>query len=396
MNRGARFLGDNRCAFTVWAPQRKTMTLVIGEAPGRVVPMEKTDAGCWHVTADNISPGTRYRYRLDGTIERPDPASFFQPDGVHGPSAVVDHSAYRWRDSAWQGLPLNQYLIYELHVGAFSPEGTFDGVIERLDHLVTLGVTAAELMPVAQFPGSRNWGYDGAFPFAVQNSYGGPEELKRLVDACHAKGLAVVLDVVYNHLGPEGNCLWEYGPYFTQEKYRTPWGWAVNYDDAGSDAVREYIIHNALYWLDCFHIDALRLDAVHAIIDLSAKHLLQELAERVEAYNRDSRFRRFLIAESDLNDSRLVRQRDAGGYGLDAQWSDDFHHALHAFFTGERKGYYGDFGEGAQIVTAIAEGFVYSGRYSRFRDRRHGNSVADLPPCRFVVFSQNHDQVGNR
>jgi maltooligosyltrehalose trehalohydrolase len=358
--------------------------------------MEKADAGYWCATVGSIAPGTYYRYRLDGMLDRPDPASFFQPEGVHGPSAVVDHAAYRWGDQAWEGVSLADMILYELHVGTFSEDGTFDGAFGRLDHLVNLGITAVELMPVAQFPGDRNWGYDGVFPFAAQNSYGGPAELKRFVDACHVKGLAVVLDVVYNHLGPEGNYLWEYGPYFTRNKYRTPWGWAVNYDDAGSDQVREYFIRNALYWLHEFHVDALRLDAVHAIIDLSAKHILQELAERVEAYNREAQSRRVLIAESDLNDSRLVRQRAAGGFGIDAQWSDDFHHALHAFFTKERKGYYADFGDPGQIPKALAANFVYDGQLSPFRNRRHGNSAADLSPDRFVVFSQNHDQIGNR
>jgi maltooligosyltrehalose trehalohydrolase len=396
MNIGAWYLDEKQCDFTVWAPHREKMEAIIAGTPERAVPLIKNDNGYWHATINGVTPGTSYRYRIDGSLERPDPASFFQPQGVHGPSSVVDHTAHRWRDKAWRGIALEQYIVYELHVGAFSHEGTFDGALAHLDHLIELGITAVELMPVAQFPGNRNWGYDGVHPFAVQNSYGGPLELKRFVDACHTKGLAVILDVVYNHLGPEGNYLWEYGPYFTRNKYRTPWGWAVNFDDAGSDQVREYFISNALYWLDTFHIDALRLDAVHAIIDLSAKHILQELAERVEAYNRTARWKRYLIAESDLNDSRLVRDRSVGGYGLDAQWSDDYHHALHAFFTGERKGYYADFGEPGQIATAIAEGFVYSGRYSPFRDRCHGNSAADLPPFRFVFFSQNHDQVGNR
>jgi maltooligosyltrehalose trehalohydrolase len=396
MNIGARYLGNEQCAFTVWAPQRKTVELLLAGKPDRTIPLEQGSDGYWHATVDRIPPGTRYRYRLDGSLDLPDPASFFQPDGVHGPSAVVDHAAYKWRDAAWKDVPLEQYIAYELHIGAFSREGTFDGALRHLDHLAELGITAVEIMPVAQFPGSRNWGYDGVHPFAVQNSYGGPAELKRLVDACHAKGLAVVLDVVYNHLGPEGNYLWEYGPYFTQNKYRTPWGWAVNFDDAGSDHVREYFIRNALYWLHEFHIDALRLDAVHAIIDLGAKHILQELAERVEVYNRDARWRRYLIAESDLNDSRLVRERSAGGYGLDAQWSDDYHHALHAFFTGERKGYYADFGDPAQITKALAANFVYDGQYSPFRNRRHGNSAADLSPNCFFIFSQNHDQIGNR
>jgi maltooligosyltrehalose trehalohydrolase len=396
MNIGAWYRGDHRCEFTVWAPARREMAVHILGPQDRMVPMKKTGDGYWHATGDSVAPGARYLYRLDNTVERPDPASFFQPEGVHGPSAIVDHALYKWRDAGWQGVAFDKYIMYELHIGAFSPEGTFDGATDRLDHLTDLGITAVELMPVAQFPGNRNWGYDGVCPFAVQNSYGGPEGYKWFVDECHGRGLAVVLDVVYNHLGPEGNYLWEYGPYFTKDKYRTPWGWAINYDDAESDHVREYFIRNALYWLNEFHVDALRLDAVHAIIDLSAKHILRELAERVEEYNSSTRFRRFIIAESDLNDSRLVRQREQGGYGLDAQWSDDFHHALHTVLTGEKKGYYTDFGEAEQIVRAVGENYVYSGQYSAFRKRCHGNSAADLPPCRFVVCSQNHDQVGNR
>jgi maltooligosyltrehalose trehalohydrolase len=393
---GAWYKGDDRCGFTIWAPARQKVAVHITAPQDRVVLMEKNEHGYWHANVDNVSPGTFYRYRLDDAVERPDPASFFQPEGVHGPSVIVDHALYKWRDAGWQGVALDKYIMYELHVGAFSPEGTFDGAIDRLDHLTDLGITAVELMPVAQFPGNRNWGYDGVCPFAVQNSYGGPEGLKRFIDACHGRGLAVVLDVVYNHLGPEGNCLWEYGPYFTKDKYRTPWGWAINYDDAESDHVREYFIRNALYWFHEFHMDALRLDAVHAIIDLSAKHILQELAERVDKFNSTALFKRFIIAESDLNDSRLVRQRQQGGYGLDAQWSDDFHHALHTVLTGEKKGYYTDFGEAEQIVRAVAENYVYSGQYSAFRKRCHGNSAADLPPGHFVFCSQNHDQIGNR
>ncbi|MBN2035591.1 MAG: malto-oligosyltrehalose trehalohydrolase [Chitinispirillaceae bacterium] len=396
MAAGAWYRGNNRCEFMVWAPQRKQVTLLLDGPPAREISMYRDDAGYWHTDIEPVRPGMLYRYRLDDTLIMPDPASFFQPEGVHGPSAVIDHAAYRWRDSAWQGIPLEQYIVYELHVGTFSSEGTFDGVVRHLDHLVSLGITAVEIMPVAQFPGSRNWGYDGVHPYAVQDSYGGPEGLKRLVDACHNKGLAVVLDVVYNHLGPEGNYLWEYGPYFTQNKYRTPWGWAVNYDDADSDHVREYIIGNALYWMEHFHVDALRLDAVHAIIDLSAKHILQELAERVDTYNRDARWKRFLIAESDLNDSRLIRKREQGGYGLDAQWGDDFHHALHALLTGEKRGYYMDFGKVSMLSKALSQGYVYTGDYSPFRRRRHGNTSAGLPATRFVVCSQNHDQVGNR
>ncbi|MCU0608731.1 MAG: malto-oligosyltrehalose trehalohydrolase [Chitinispirillaceae bacterium] len=396
MRQGAWYNSSGSCEFTVWAPARTSVSLHILDPKDRLVPMVKNDDGYWQVSIGDVAPGARYFYRLDDTVERPDPASFYQPEGVHGPSAIVDQAAHAWQDDTWQGVTREDMILYEVHIGTFTKEGTFDAAIGRLDHLVSLGVTAIEIMPVSQFPGSRNWGYDGVCPYAVQDSYGGPDGIKRLVDACHKKGLAAVLDVVYNHLGPEGNYLWEYGRYFTQDKYRTPWGWAVNYDDARSDDVREYFIRNALYWMEQFHIDALRLDAVHAIIDLSAKHILQELAECVEKFNRTAGFQRQVIAESDLNDSRIVRTRPEGGYGLDAQWSDDFHHALHTVLTKENNGYYADFGDPAQLVSGIAGNFVYCGQYSAFRKRRHGNSAADLVPSRFVVFSQNHDQVGNR
>ncbi|MBP1726352.1 MAG: GlgB, partial [Deltaproteobacteria bacterium] len=339
-------------------------------------------------------PGTRYFYRLDGESERPDPASRFQPEGVHGPSQVVD-SRFSWGDAGWFGLPLRDYIIYELHVGTFTGEGTFAAVVTHLEQLKELGITVLELMPVAQFPGSRNWGYDGTYPFAVQNSYGGPDGLKHLVSACHQRGLAVVLDVVYNHLGPEGNYLGDFAPYFT-DRYRTPWGPAVNFDGAHSDEVRRFFIENALSWVTEFHVDGLRIDAVHAILDFSAKPFLQELAEAVHAQAERLNRRIYLIPESDLNDTRLIRAPEVGGFGLDAQWNDDFHHALHTLLTGERTGYYEDFGEIRHLVKGFREGFVYSGEYSPYRRRRHGNSSRSLPAHRFVVFAQNHDQVGNR
>jgi maltooligosyltrehalose trehalohydrolase len=343
---------------------------------------------------DGIEPGSLYMYRLDEGKERPDPASRSQPQGVHGPSEVVSPN-FEWEDARWFGLALQDYTICELHVGTFTPKGTFDAIIPRLDELKELGITAVELMPVAQFPGTRNWGYDGVYPFAVQNSYGGPEGLKRLVNACHKLGLAIVLDVVYNHLGPEGNYLAEFGPYFT-DTYRTPWGAAINFDGPHSDDVRRFFIENALYWITEFHIDALRLDAVHAIIDRSALPFLEELADAVHRQAERLKRRIHLIAESNLNDARLVRPPEMGGYGLDAQWNEDFHHSLHALLTGERAGYYQDFGELAQLVKAFSEGFVYSGQYSQYRQRRHGNSSRNVPAQRFVVFSRNHDQVGNR
>jgi maltooligosyltrehalose trehalohydrolase len=313
---------------------------------------------------------------------------------VHGPSEVVDPQ-FHWEDHAWYGLPLSRYVIYELHVGTFTSQGTLDAIIPELDVLRELGITAVELMPLAQFPGARNWGYDGVYPFAVQNSYGGPQALKRLVNACHQRGLAVILDVVYNHLGPEGNYIGEFGPYFTS-RYQTPWGRGINFDGPESDHARNFFIQNALYWVTEFHIDALRLDAVHAILDHSPRPFLEELAlvvkDAAERLNR----RIYLIPESAANDARLIRARELGGYGLDAQWSDDFHHALHALLTGERTIYYQDFGSLGALVKAFREGFVYAGQYSRFRRRRHGSSSRDLPAERFVVCAQNHDQIGNR
>jgi maltooligosyltrehalose trehalohydrolase len=360
----------------------------------RIVPLEKVSRGYHHGVVQGVKPGTRYFYRLDGNTERPDPASRFQPEGVHGPSQVIDPH-FVWEALHWSGIPFSHYVLYELHVGTFTAQGTFDAIVPHLDELKDLGITSIELMPVAQFPGERNWGYDGVYSFAVQNSYGGPDGLKRLIDACHQRGLAVTLDVVYNHLGPEGNYLHDFGPYFT-DRYHTPWGSAINFDGPESDEVRRFFIENALSWVTEFRVDALRLDAVHGIFDFSALHFLQELGasvhEQAERLNR----RIYVIAESDLNDVRLVRPPELGGYGLDAQWNDDFHHALHTLLTGERTGYYADFGRIQDLAKAFAEGFVYSGEYSPARRRRHGNPSKDLSAPRFVVCAQNHDQVGNR
>jgi maltooligosyltrehalose trehalohydrolase len=383
------------CRFTVWAPFRKNVTVRILTAGDRFVQMERDERGYWQAYVNDAGPGTRYLYRFDGEMERPDPASHFQPENVHGPSAIVDHAAFTWEDDSWKGIPLASMIIYELHVGTFTPEGTFDASIPRLDDLRDLGVTAVELMPVAQFPGERNWGYDGVYPFAVQNSYGGPEGLKRFVNECHRKGLAVILDVVYNHLGPEGNYLHDFGPYFT-DRYRTPWGQAVNFDGPYSDEVRNYFIANAIHWITEYHIDALRIDAIHGIFDFSARHFLQELSEAVHLHAQSVRREVYLIPESDLNDVRVIRPVKVGGHGLDAQWNDDFHHAIHTLLTGERTGYYEDFGKIDHLTKAVREGFIYSGEYSSFRKRRHGSSSKDRPCHQFVVFSQNHDQVGNR
>ncbi len=391
---GARWLGDGCCAFRIWAPAAATVEVHLLKPVDRVEELHPLPCGYWESVLEGVGPGARYRIVLDGKLERPDPASRYQPDGVHGPSEIID-SSFAWGDASWRGLPLDQFVLYELHAGAFTFEGTFDSVIPHLPGLAELGVTVLELMPVAQFPGSRNWGYDGAFPFAVQNSYGGYLGLKRLVNACHQAGLGVALDVVYNHLGPEGNYLADFGPYFT-DRYRTPWGQAINFDGPGSDDVRRYFIENALYWLAEFHIDALRLDAVHAIFDHSARPFLEELADAVHAFAKESGRACYVVAESDLSDPRLVLPKLRGGLGLDAIWNDEFHHALHALVTGERNGYYRDFGKLAQLAKAYREGFVHSGEYSEFRRRRHGASSVEVPAGKFIVFSQNHDQAGNR
>jgi maltooligosyltrehalose trehalohydrolase len=391
---GCTVSGDGRAEFLVWAPRAETVEVHLVEPEERLIEMTAGERGYHHVLAGDVAPGSLYFFRLNGGNDRPDPASRFQPRGVHGPSAVVD-LRYEWTDAGWQGRRLEEYLLYEIHVGTFTPPGTLDAIVGRLDELAELGVTAIELMPVAQFPGSRNWGYDGVHPFAVQSSYGGPAALARLVDACHARGLAVALDVVYNHLGPEGNYLSEFAPYFT-DRYRTPWGEAINYDGAWSDEVRRYFIESALAWITDFHIDALRLDAVHAIIDPSASPFLEELGARVHERAERLGRRVQVIAESDRNDARLVRERERGGLGLDGLWNDDFHHALHTLLTGERSGYYLDFGTVGDLAKAFQEHFVYSGQYSAYRRRSHGNPAADLPARCFVVFAQNHDQVGNR
>lgn len=408
---GAKPVGGDRCQFSVWAPRAEWVEVRIfdagsthrspGEAllnsgPGtRLIRLSPTGRGYHQGLAEGIPAGTRYAYCLDGKIQRPDPASRSQPTGVHGPSEVVDAAAFAWSDGGWMGLPLEDYIIYEAHVGTYSGEENFAGIIPLLDELKDLGVTALELMPIAQFPGARNWGYDGAYPFAVQNSYGGTQGLQRLVNACHARGLAVILDVVYNHLGPEGNYLGDFGPYFT-DRYKSPWGQALNFDGRGGDDVARFFIENALYWLRDLHIDALRLDAIHGIVDCNARPFLQMLSQAVHAFAEESGRKVYLIAESDLNDARFLQPAESGGHGLDAQWNDDFHHALHTILTGEDSGYYLDFGRLGDLQTAWGEGYVYTGQYSAYRGRRHGNSSRQIAPRRFVVFAQNHDQVGNR
>jgi maltooligosyltrehalose trehalohydrolase len=391
---GATYLGNRRCRFLVWAPFADKVEVHLTAPDERVLPLEEDSKGYHHAIVEKVTPGSLYFYRLNGKTERPDPASRFQPQGVHGPSQVVD-SNFSWRDEGWTGIPLEDYIIYELHTGTFTVEGTFTAIITHLDMLKQLGITALDLMPVAQFPGNRNWGYDGVYPFAVQESYGGPEGLKQLVDACHRQGMAVILDVVYNHLGPEGNYLADFGPYFT-ERYQTPWGRALNFDGPDSDEVRRFFVENALYWIREFHIDALRLDALHAILDMSPFTFIEELVRSVHNDAENLKRKAYLIGESAANDVRLIRDVSAGGYGLDAQWNDDFHHAVHVLLTGEKTGYYQDYGKFRQLVMAFEEGFIYSGEYSAYRRRRHGTSSKDIPARRFVVFIQNHDQVGNR
>jgi maltooligosyltrehalose trehalohydrolase len=390
----AAFLRDNSsCRFSVWAPLVQTMEVHLVKEE-RTVPMEKDALGYFSVTIDKVSAGCRYFFRPDGKENFPDPASNYQPNGVHDFSEVVDHDAFVWSDNDWRGLPFRDYIIYELHVGTFTPQGTFEAIIPKLSHLVDCGVNAIEIMPVSQFPGSRNWGYDGVFPYAVQNTYGGPPGLKKLVNECHRRGIAVVMDVVYNHLGPEGNYFGKYGPYFTNQ-YHTPWGDAINFDQEWSDGVRDYFVNNALYWFEYFHVDALRLDATHTVFDQGAVHFWQYLHERVRAFSAKTGRERYLIAESDLNSPRVINPTSIGGYGLTAQWLDDFHHALYTKLDEERKERYSDFGQITHLAKAYKEGFVFSGEYVEFRKRKYGASSAGIPGDRFVVFNANHDQVGN-
>jgi maltooligosyltrehalose trehalohydrolase len=378
----------------VWAPNAIS---VEAQVEAERLPLRaSTDGsgGWWHLEGV-LAPGTDYQFIVDGAGPFPDPRSQSQPQGVDGPSRILDHEAFRWSDGQWLAPPLSGGLIYELHIGTFTPEGTFDSAIARLDYLKELGVTHVEIMPVAEFSGDHGWGYDGVDLYAPHHAYGGPQGLKRLVDACHARGLAVLLDVVYNHFGPAGNYLPRFGPYLTH-KYHTPWGDALNLDDRGSDEVRRLLCDNALAWFTNYHIDGLRLDAVHAIVDVSPRHILEQLATETAALARHSGRRLILIAESDSNDPRIVTAIDHGGYGIDAQWSDDFHHALHSVLTGERDGYYADFGTLAQLAKALRQPYVYDGIYSPYRQRTQGRRPRGLPRDRFVACLQNHDQIGNR
>jgi len=390
---GASYEGGS-AEFIVWAPLRNSVELVLSAPETALHPMQKDDAGYWRI-ARPVPPGTRYGFRLDGKETYPDPASMSQPEGVQGMSEVVDPAGFSWDDEDWKGLPLGNMVIYELHTGVFTPTHDFDGIIGRLDYLVELGINAIELMPLGQFACDRNWGYDGVYPFAVQQSYGGVAGFVRLVNAAHAKGIAVIIDVVYNHLGPEGNYLAQYGPYFT-DRYRTPWGSALNYDEPWSDGVRNFFLQNARFWLEDLHVDALRLDAIHAIFDFSAVHFLQQLAQLTMEIGQRTGRKKELIAETDANDPRNINPPSKGGYGLDGQWVDEFHHSLRTLLTGETSGYYEDFGSIAHLEKAFRQTYVYNGVYSRHRRRTFGGHADHLPYDQFVVFAQNHDHVGNR
>ena len=379
--------------FHVWAPAAQTVEVHLLDQE-RYVDMSPTGDGYFTLIMAGVDAGQRYYYRLDGEKERPDPASNAQPDGVHGPSQVVD-MAYAWNDESWRPPAARNSVMYELHVGAFTPAGTFDAIIPHLPSLQELGVTTLQLMPVAQFPGARNWGYDGVQLYAPHSDYGGVEGLKRLVDAAHQTGLAVMLDVVYNHLGPEGNYLWDYGPYFT-DRYHSPWGDSVNLDGPQSDHVRRFLIENARYWLEQFHLDGLRLDATHALIDASARPFLAELAAEIHEWAAEQNRQVLLIAENDRSDRLLTLSPEANGLGLDGQWLDDLHHVLHVALTGETDGYYADYEDFALLPKVLEERFAYTGQYSPARQRRHGTSAHDIPADRFVVATQTHDQIGNR
>jgi maltooligosyltrehalose trehalohydrolase len=378
--------------FRVWAPLAKRVEIQLEHLQ---VPMAKVDNGYWELDEPDLEADADYRLLLDGQKSLPDPRSPFQPYGVHGASRLIDHSSFDWHDRNWNASPLSSGVIYELHVGTFTTDGTFDAVIQHLEHLLEVGVTHVELMPVGEFSGDRGWGYDGVDIYAPHHAYGGPTGLKHLVDACHRRGLAIVLDVVYNHFGPEGNYLPQFGPYLTSH-YKTPWGDAINFSDRDSDEVRRFFCDNALMWLRDYHFDGLRLDAIHSIVDTSATHILEQLAAEVAALEKSLGRSLVIIAESDLNDPRIIRSTELGGYNIHAQWSDDFHHALHSVLTGEASGYYGDFGKIEDLAKALQRVFVYDGQYSRFRGRRHGRAPIGLPGYKFLGFSQNHDQVGNR
>ena len=391
---GVTFPAENQANILLWAPLVDQAAIKIYGHPDPL-PLNCQELGYWQLTTDQIRPGDFYTFVLNGQHERPDPVSLSQPQGVHGPSEAVDTALFSWNDQGWRNPDLADYLIYELHTGTFTADGTFAALEEKLDHLNALGVNAVEIMPISQFPDGRNWGYDGVFPFAAENAYGGPEGLQQLVNACHQKGIAVVLDVVYNHLGPEGNYLPEFGPYLTS-KYCTPWGDAVNVDDAWCDGVRHFILENALMWLRDFHIDALRLDAVHAIKDFSPVHILAELRQQVDRLMETTGRRHYLLIENDLNDPHFIDPLSEKGYGMDAQWMDEFHHSLRVTAGEKRDGYYADFDGIGHLAKSYRDGFVYDGQFSTVRRKLFGRRAETNPGHQFIVFSQNHDQIGNR
>ncbi len=392
MEYGATPLKNGGVQFRVCAPYLSSLSLQLCERPPLTMTRDGED---FQLVVPEAVPGDTYSFLFDDGCLRPDPVSRFQPRGVHGPSQVVDPDAFVWSDRDWKGIALSDYILYEIHIGTFTPQGTFAGAISKLDYLKNLGITAIELMPVGEFPGARNWGYDQVDLYAPHSAYGGPHGLKTFMDACHQSGLAVVLDVVYNHLGPEGNYLAEFGPYYT-DHYRTPWGRAMNYDGTFSDGVRRFVIDNALYWLTEYHVDALRLDAIHEIFDFSARPILAELRDCFHEQAAHLGREAWVIAESDLNDVRVLNSRVEGGHALDAQWLDEFHHAVRGYLVpGANRGYLTGFGELRHIQKAITEGFVHDGGYSSYRRRHFGSSSRDLPGNRFVAFIQNHDQIAN-
>ncbi|HEX6916140.1 MAG TPA: malto-oligosyltrehalose trehalohydrolase [Chitinophagaceae bacterium] len=395
MRQGAVYTGKGCCRFTVWAPEKQRVTLHIVGDVERKVDMQRDEMGYFSVETE-ATPGTRYLYITDEEEKGlPDPASMFQPDGVHGSSQVIDLNNFKWTDQNWKAPAFAGLVLYELHIGTFTEQGTFSSAIEKLDLLTDIGVNAIEIMPVSQFPGNRNWGYDGVYPYAVQNTYGGPEGLMQLVDACHSKGIAVFLDVVYNHQGPEGNYLGQFAPYFT-DHYKTAWGQAINFDGEWSDGVRWFYVENALYWLDKFHIDGLRFDAVHSVYDFGAVNFWEMLHNEIRELGRKKEMNFYTIAESDLNAPRTVQPLENNGYGFSAQWLDDFHHAVYVMLDKEGRKRYQDFGDMRQVAKAYMEGFVHSGEYVQFRKRHYGKSSAGIPGNHFVAFINNHDQSGNR
>ncbi|RYD78581.1 MAG: malto-oligosyltrehalose trehalohydrolase [Sphingobacteriales bacterium] len=397
---GLNFNDDGFAEVWLWAPNANKVNICIQKTEHRLDMLAK-EYGYWYLKTEQIRPFDAYSFELEvdtdadnAKLKRADPASIYQHDGVFEDSTAFDLGRFEWTDQNWKPIAVKDYIIYEIHTGTFTPEGDFEAVINKLDYLVELGITAIEIMPVSQFSGNRNWGYDGVFPFAVQNTYGGPQQLQKLVNACHNKGIAVILDVVYNHVGPEGNYFNDFGAYFT-EKYNTPWGNAINFDDAYCDGVRTFFIENALMWFRDFHIDALRLDAVHAIKDFSPKHILAEIKQHVDKLAKENNRPYHLMVELDLNDNRYINSQQQGGYGMDAQWIDEFHHTLRVAAGQEKTGYYADFNGIEDLAKAYNDAYVYNGQYSEHRKKKFGVETEN-PGEQFIVFSQNHDHVGNR